>query len=676
VDHRPSVAGDNLPQICRPEARGKFLYSGDQKLYVKGVTYGPFRRDEQGSEYGSPEQVSSDFAAMAADGINAVRTYTPPPRWLLDYAQAHGLRVMVGLPWEQHIAFLDDPGRTKDVEERVRQAVRGCAGHPAVLAYSVGNEIPAPIVRWHGARRIERFLHRLYLSVKAEDPGALITYVNYPTTEYLQLPFLDFVSFNVYLEAEDRLAAYLARLQNLAGDRPLVLAEIGLDSRRNGEEGQARALDWQVRTAFSAGCAGAFVFAWTDEWHRGGFDIEDWDFGLTDRERRPKPALTTIRRTYEETPLQADLTWPRVSVIVCSYNGSRTMRDCCEGLCKLDYPDYEVIVVDDGSTDGVGEIAASHGFRVIRTENKGLSSARNTGWQAATGEIVAYIDDDAWPDPHWLRYLAATFLSSDVVGVGGPNLPPPGDGPIAQAVARAPGGPTHVLLSDQIAEHIPGCNMAFRRDALRDLGGFDPQFRAAGDDVDLCWRLQARGWRLGFSPAALVWHHRRNSIRAYWRQQRNYGKAEALLEMKWPEKYNPVGHVTWEGRLYGNGLTRALMWRSQRIYHGVWGTGLFQSLYDRRPGLLNSLPLMPEWYLVIAGLAALSFLGLLWAPLLIAAPLLALACAAVLVQAIDSVTHASSVSQPSGNRPSLKVASLTLLLHLLQPLARLLVLQP
>jgi membrane protein implicated in regulation of membrane protease activity len=309
---------------------------------------------------------------------------------------------------------------------------------------------------------------------------------------------------------------------------------------------------------------------------------------------------------------------------------------------------------------------------VIRTENKGLSSARNTGWQAATGEIVAYIDDDAWPDPHWLRCLAATFLSSDVVGVGGPNLPPPGDGPIAQAVARAPGGPTHVLLSDQIAEHIPGCNMAFRRDALRDLGGFDPQFRAAGDDVDLCWRLQARGWRLGFSPAALVWHHRRNSIRAYWRQQRNYGKAEALLEMKWPEKYNPVGHVTWEGRLYGNGLTRALMWRSQRIYHGVWGTGLFQSLYDRRPGLLNSLPLMPEWYLVIAGLAALSFLGLLWAPLLIAAPLLALACAAVLVQAIDSVTHASSVSQPSGNRPSLKVASLTLLLHLLQPLARLL----
>src|SRR5439155_1317487 len=80
----------------------------------------------------------------------------------------------------------------------------------------------------------------------------------------------------------------------------------------------------------------------------------------------------------------------------------------------------------------------------------------------------------------------------------------------------------------------------------------------AGDDVDVCWRLQERGWKLGFHPAAVVWHHRRNSVRTYWRQQIGYGRAEAMLERKWPEKYNGPGHVRWAGRLYGDGLTHAL----------------------------------------------------------------------------------------------------------------------
>src|SRR3989442_7014584 len=103
------------------------------------------------------------------------------------------------------------------------------------------------------------------------------------------------------------------------------------------------------------------------------------------------------------------------------------------------------------------------------------------------------------------------FLSTSHAAVGGPNLPPPGDGPIAECIARAPGGPVHVLLSDREAEHLPGCNMAFRKARLEAIGGFDPQFRTAGDDVDVCWRLEERGFTLGFSPAAMVWHHRRNS---------------------------------------------------------------------------------------------------------------------------------------------------------------------
>ena len=127
-----------------------------------------------------------------------------------------------------------------------------------------------------------------------------------PSTEYLRLPFLDFVSFNVYLESQERLDAYLARLQNIAGDRPLLMSELGLDSYRNGEAAQASTLDWQIRTSFAAGCSGAFVFSWTDEWYRGGADVDDWEFGLTDRERRPKPALTAVQKAFADVPFPRD----------------------------------------------------------------------------------------------------------------------------------------------------------------------------------------------------------------------------------------------------------------------------------------------------------------------------------------------------------------------------------
>lgn len=662
----PSAKSDH-----RPRVQGKFIFVGDKKLYIRGVTYGPFRPEQDGNKYHNPEVVERDFAQMAANGLNAVRTYTVPPRWLLDAAERHGLRVMVGLPVEREAMLLDDRKRARSLEEWVREGIRACAGHPAVLCYTIGNEIRASIVRWHGHRRVERLLERLYRAAKAEDPDGLVTYVNYPSTEYLQLPFIDFVSFNVYLESQERLEAYLARLHNIAGDRPLVMAEIGLDSYRHGEGAQARALDWQIRTAFAASCAGAFVFAWTDEWFAGGSDVEDWKFGLTDRDRRPKRALAAVRGAFADAPFPSNRRWPRISVVVCSYNGKRTIRDCFEGLLRLEYPNFEVIVVDDGSTDATAAITREYGFRLISTENRGLSNARNTGLEAATGEIVAYLDDDAYPDPHWLTYLAATFMTTKHAGVGGPNVAPPNDGLTGDCVANAPGNPVHVLLSDQEAEHIPGCNMAFRKSCLEAIGGFDAQFRTAGDDVDLCWRLQQRGWTLGFSPAAMVWHHRRNSVRAYWKQQLGYGQAEGLLERKWPEKYNADGHLSWAGRVYGKGLTQTPGLRG-RIYQGVWGSAPFQSIYPSAPNGFWSLTMWPEWYLIIIAIAAISALGILWGPLLLALPLLAIAVGASFIQAGLSVAQASSTMASLQDRVTLvKSHTLTAILHLLQPLARL-----
>jgi O-antigen biosynthesis protein len=653
----------------RPLIHGRSIVLGNEKLHVRGATYGTFDGGG-GSSVPSPERVREDFEAMLAVGVNAIRTYEPPPRWLLDIAQANGLKVMVGLAWEQHVAFLEDPGRADSIVARVAAQVRECEAHPAILCYAIGNEIPAPIVRWHGKPAIEGFLEHLYWTAKAEDPGGLFTYVNYPSTEYLELPFLDLGAFNVFLEEERTFESYLARLQNLSGDRPLLIAEVGVDSRRNGETGQARALEWQVRHAFGTGAAGVFVFSWTDEWHRGGQEVTDWDFGVVDRERRPKPALGAIQKAFAASPFCQSGPWPRVSVIVCTHNGEGTLPQCLERVGDLAYPDFEMIVVDDGSTDGSADIARARGATLIQTAHRGLSFARNVGVERATGEIVAFLDDDAYPDSDWLHYVAAALRANAVAGVGGPNIPPEEDGLVADCVAAAPGGPIHVLISDREAEHVPGCNMAFRKAALIEIGGFDERFRVAGDDVDVCWRLQESGRTLGFSAGAVVMHRRRDSVRRYLRQQYGYGEAEALLERKWPSRYSRSGSSRWSGRIYDSPVTGPSR-RRPMIRYGTWGSGLFQSIYEPAPGSLSSFFLAPESLLLVALLGIVSALGAFWAPLLVAVPAFAVGVGAVTWRALSAGWRANPPVPGRSSLETLRRRALTALLFFLQPVARL-----
>jgi type IV secretory pathway TrbD component len=662
----------SLQPLPRASVRGKFFFAGDEKFLVKGVSYGAFRPDELRREYQDLAGIERDFEMMAASGINTVRIpHTIPPRSLLDAAQRHGLRVVVGLAAEQYVGFLIDGRKTiADIARLVREKVRGVAGHPALLCYALGNEIPAPVARWLGSKRIELYLKRLYRAVKSEDPLSIVSYVNYPSTEYLQLPFLDVVSFNVYLESEERFRAYLARLQNIAGDRPLLMSEIGLDALRNGEEHQARVLDWQIRASYAAGCAGVVVFSWTDEWHRAGAEVEDWSFGITNRERRPKLALDVVRHAFQQVPFPDSGPWPRISVIICTYNGGATLRESLGAVCQLTYPNFDVIVVNDGSIDETASLAAEYDCRLVTTENCGLSHARNVGMEAATGELVAYLDDDAMPDRHWLQYLADAFRRTSHAAIGGPNIAPPEIPDTAKCIDNAPGGPVHVLLDDETAEHLPGCNLAVRKSCLLEIGGFNPAFRVAGDDVDFCWRLQERGWTLGFAPGAMVWHHPRRTVSGYLRQQKGYGKAEGLLEEKWPEKFNAAGHHTFGGRVYGHGIVHALFRRCV-IYHGQGGFAPFQSLYERAPGLLATLPLMPEWYLLLGIAAVIAALGLVWPPLLIAAPVLLCGIALSIAHAIEGGLEASFGTTPLSTWQSARMRSLTAILYLFQPLARL-----
>jgi hypothetical protein len=211
--------------------------------------------------------------------------------------------------------------------------------------------------------------------------------------------------------------------------------------------------------------------------------------------------------------------------------------------------------------------------------------------------------------------------------------------------------------------------MAFRKDALEEIGGFDPQFRVAGDDVDICWRLRDAGHVLGFSPAAVVWHAPRASVRAFMRQQRGYGAAEALLERKWPNRYGTDGHARWQGRLYGHGLSTALgRWR---VYYGTWGSQPFQALYGPAPSGIAMLAARPEWHLTLASLTCLSVAGLWWKPLLAAVPLLVAAVALTVLPAGRAAARASFMRARLPRTRRWSMWALTTALHLAQPFARL-----
>jgi len=582
----------------RPAA--KFFLEGDKKFFVKGVTYGAFKPDAEGDYLGRPEQVAVDLALMRQAGLNVVRIYHSPPRWFLDRCTNAGMRVLVTLPWEKHVEFLRKRSIRKQIAEAVRTTVRKYAGHPAILGYLVGNEISSTMARWLGARRVIEFVEQLIRIGRAIDPDALFSYATYPPTEYLLPQNADFCCFNVYLHNQRDFEGYLLRLQNLTGEHPLILGEFGMDTIRHSQDEQAEMLGWHIDSVVKCGLAGTIFFTWTDEWFTGGQEITDWAFGIVTRERRPKKAFYVL----EEKLGRNDFTLPHrplpkapfVSVIVCSYNGGPTLASCLDSLGKLNYPEYEVLLVDDGSTDDTSYIAAQFPWvRYIHQSNQGLSHARNTGAATAKGEVFAYTDSDCMVDPDWLYYLIGTLVSGDYAGVGGPNVTPPAKNWIQACVAAAPGGPSHVLLTDVVAEHIPGCNMAFYRWAFEGVGGFDTEYRKAGDDVDFCWRIQQAGWVISFSPTAIVWHHRRFTLRAFFRQQDGYGEAESLLRFKHLIFFGPTGTAKWRGQIYG---TPRFSWFVNRpvIYHGMFGEGFFQSIYPAPQsdvaGYLSSI----EWF--------------------------------------------------------------------------------
>jgi O-antigen biosynthesis protein len=565
---------------------GKFLSRGGDKFFLKAIR---LRGASNSPAFEDKIALRKRLGELYAAHTNAVLMAADEAEALLGLVAQPGMYALLELRVRPESLFSRKALRKEIAFLRQRLASLRC--HPAVIGYVFDCSVYSDELRCGGFEIARASLAGMVAAVRKLEPRKVVGVRHRIDSVGLVLADEDFLYAVMPPLAPGQLRSQVICLHNLAEARPLIL-EFGPTSSPQDE---------LIACAFGLGAAG--VVAETagpkqpaNEVIQGALSLklltasELLPFRALNGACPPKPAHT-----------------PKVAVVVCAYDAARTIRRCLESLRRLDYPNFEVIIVDDGSRDATAQIAAEFPeFRLIRQPNKGLSVARNVGRHAALGELVAYTDSDCVVDPHWLTFMVRAMVESELDGCGGPNYAPHEDGWLEGCVAASPGAPSHVLTSDDRAEHLAGCNMLFRKAALEHVGGFDPQFTAAGDDVDICWRLMAAGYVLGYCPSAFVWHFRRNTVKAYYRQQRGYGKAEAMLYFKYPEYFNALGQIKWHGTIPG--IARTMPGGGRLRVQWVRTTDQFQRVHETPLSVLAVAPMTAEWSVMAAALVVFSML--------------------------------------------------------------------
>ena len=226
-----------------------------------------------------------------------------------------------------------------------------------------------------------------------------------------------------------------------------------------------------------------------------------------------------------------------VSVVVPVYNGARYVRKTLDALAGLEPAaggSVEVVVVDDGSRDETPDIVAGYPFRLIRQDNRGPASARNTGWRASQGGVVCFTDSDCIPPPRWVGGLLGAFDDPDVGAVAGSyDLANPAR--VLPRLIQAEILDRHRRMGEFVRA-AGTYNMAVRREVLEAVGGFDEGYpTASGEDNDLSYRIQKAGRRIAFRPGCRVAHHHPERVGKYLKSQFVHGYWRSRLYRRHPE---------------------------------------------------------------------------------------------------------------------------------------------
>lgn len=240
--------------------------------------------------------------------------------------------------------------------------------------------------------------------------------------------------------------------------------------------------------------------------------------------------------------------YPQISVVIATRERPQLLARCLRSLAELDYPDYEVIVVDNAPlTDDTAQLIRQWtelSVRYVREDRRGLAAAHNRGLLEAQGAIVAFTDDDVIVDKRWLREIADAFRAADDVACVTGLIMPAELQTQPQVILEAQGNfgkgfrqrvfdlgahrPAEPLFPFTAGKMGSGANMSFARDKLRAVGGFDPATGVGtaargGDDLSAFFTVIAAGFQLVYQPTALVWHHHRRDFDSMVGQAHGYG---------------------------------------------------------------------------------------------------------------------------------------------------------
>lgn len=224
---------------------------------------------------------------------------------------------------------------------------------------------------------------------------------------------------------------------------------------------------------------------------------------------------------------------PDISIVICVFNGADTLADCLRAVEQQSFPrdQFEIVVVDDGSTDESAQVARRFDVRLEQGPHRGLAAARNTGWRTARSEWVAFTDDDCAPTRQWLQTLWRAVhqeqCAARVLGAAGRIVGFPSNADPSRYVELRGGFNTDRHLAHARFPYAPMGNALYRREALERVKGLDERY-STYESCDLHTRLrQSYGGAFYYEPRAIVLHRHYTTWTDYFRQQRGYGRGMA-----------------------------------------------------------------------------------------------------------------------------------------------------
>ncbi|MCK4649233.1 glycosyltransferase [bacterium] len=239
------------------------------------------------------------------------------------------------------------------------------------------------------------------------------------------------------------------------------------------------------------------------------------------------------------------MNYPKISIIIPIKEANENLKECLKYCCGLDYPDYEIIVLPDKM-----ERLSYSQVKVISTGTIGPSEKRDIGIKHAQGEILAFLDDDAFPNKDWLKKAMKNFEEKDVVAVGGPAVTPASDNlrqkasGLVYSSLLASGSFTYRYIPrrKRQVDDYPSCNFLVRKSTIEKLGGFSSKFWP-GEDTKLCLHITKNlGKKIIYDPEVLIYHHRRPLYRGHLRQVANYALHRGYFSKRFPETSRKISY--------------------------------------------------------------------------------------------------------------------------------------